>query len=137
MYKKKEYIFPFNNLILKLKLPNEIESTDIININYLEADFHNIMQNKCLNSIINESIYNKIIMSLELANTIFSNNISKYERMKLDNLINYYNSQKDDDVLSNYSIEDILEYNKYYDMINDIKIDKNDIKNYEILNYTF
>ena len=134
---KKDYIFPFNNLILKLKLPNEIESTDIININYLEADFHNIMQNKCLNSIINESIYNKIIMSLELANTIFSNNISKYERIKLDNLINYYNSQKDDDVLSNYSIEDILEYNKYYDMINDIKIDKNDIKNYEILNYTF
>ena len=138
---KKEQIFPFNNLILKLKLPNGIESTDLININYLDEDFQNIIQkninNNNLNPILNESIYNKIIMSLELANTIFSNNISKYERIKLDDLRNYYESQKDDDVLSNYSIEDILEYHKFYDMINEIKIDKNDIKNFEILNYTF
>ena len=138
---KKEQIFPFNKLILKLKLPNGSESTDFVNINSLESDIHNIIQkyenNNYLNEILNESIYNKIIMSLELTNTIFSNNISKYERMKLDDLRKYYESLKDDDELSNYSIEDILEYNKYYDMINDIKIDKNDMTNFEIFNYTF
>ena len=44
---------------------------------------------------------------------------------------------KDDDELSICSIEDILECNKYYEMIKDLKPNKKEINNFEILNYTF
>ena len=136
---KEEQISPFNNLILKIKLPNGNESIDILNINLLEHDFHNVAQkyviNNNLSPILNETIYNKIIHSLELTNNIFSNNTTIYDRKKLEDLRNYYLNNKEENELNN-SIEDILEYNKYLEMIKDLSPNKNEINNFEFLNYT-
>jgi hypothetical protein len=136
---KEEQISPFNNLILKIKLPNGNESIDILNINLLEHDFHNIAQkyviNNNFNPILIETIYNKIIHSLELTNNIFSNNTTIYDRKKLEDLRNYYLNNKEENELNN-SIEDILEYNKYLEMIKDLSPNKNEINNFEFLNYT-
>ncbi len=138
---KEEQISPFNNLILKIKLPNGNELIDNLNINLLEEDYQNIAQkyvnNNNLNPILIDPIYNKIINSLKLTKNIFSNNTTKYERKKLKELRNYYLNMKDDDELSVCSIEDIFECNKYYEMIKDLKPNKKEINNFEILNYTF
>ena len=138
---KEEQISPFNNLILKIKLPNGNELIDDLNINLLEEDYKNVAQkyvnNNNLNPILIDPIYNKIINSLKLTKNIFSNNTTKYERKKLKELRNYYLNMKDDDELSVCSIEDILECNKYYEMIKDLKPNKKEINNFEILNYTF
>ena len=138
---KDEQIFPFNNLILKLKLPNGNELTDILNINILEENYHNIAQkyvkNNNLDSILIEPIYNKIIIALEMTNSILVNNTSKYDRRKLEELRNYYLIQNEDDELSDCSIDEIIEYNKYYERIKDIKPDKNEIRNFELHNFSF
>ena len=138
---KEEQISPFNNLIVKIKLPNGSELIDTLNINLLEEDYQNVAQkyvnNNNLNPILIDPIYNKIMNSLKLTKNIFSNNTTKYERKKLKELRNYYLNMKDDDELSICSIEDILECNKYYEMIKDLKPNKKEINNFEILNYTF
>ena len=139
---KDEQILPFNNLNLKIKLPNGNELTDTLNINVLEGNFHNIAQkyvnNNNLNQILIEPIYNKIILALEMTNSILLNNTSKYDRKKLEELKNYYNSIKnEEEELSDCSLDEIIEYNKYYERIKDIKPDKNEIRNFELHNFSF
>ena len=138
---KNEQILPFNNLNLKIKLPNGNEITDILNINILEGNFYNIAQkyvnNNNLNPILIEPIYNKIITALEMSNSLLLNNISKYEIKKLEELRNYYLNKDEDDELNECSLDEIIEYNKYYEKIKDIKPDKNEISKFELLNFSF
>ena len=138
---KNEQILPFTNIILKLKLPNGNEITDILNINILEGNFYNIAQkyvnNNNLNPILIEPIYNKIITALEMSNSLLLNNISKYEIKKLEELRNYYLNKDEDDELNECSLDEIIEYNKYYEKIKDIKPDKNEISKFELLNFSF
>jgi hypothetical protein len=138
---KNEQILPFTNIILKLKLPNGNEITDILNINILEGNFYNIAQkyvnSNNLNPILIEPIYNKIITALEMSNSLLLNNISKYEIKKLEELRNYYLNKDEDDELNECSLDEIIEYNKYYEKIKDIKPDKNEISKFELLNFSF
>ena len=73
-----------------------------------------------------------------MTNSILLNNTSKYDRKKLEELKKYYNSIKnEDEELSDCSLDEIIEYNKYYERIKDIKPDKNEIRNFELHNFSF
>ena len=72
-----------------------------------------------------------------MTNSILVNNTSKYDRRKLEELRNYYLNKDEDDELNECSLDEIIEYNKYYERIKDIKPDKNEIRNFELHNFSF
>jgi hypothetical protein len=136
---KQEQIFPFNNLIIKIKLPNGKEINDILNMNLLEGDFQNFTQRNIINNNLDlkiiEPIYKKIINTMELTKNILSNKISKIDKLKFEELKNF--SQRKDNEKENIndndiSVEDIFQYNKYIEKFKELKI--NEIE--EKLNYT-
>jgi hypothetical protein len=136
---KQEQIFPFNNLILKIKLPNGKEINDILNINLLEGDFQNFTQRNIINNNLDlkliEPIYKKIINTMELTKNILSNKISKIDKLKFEELKNFSqrkNNEKENTNDNDISVEDIFQYNKYIEKFKELKI--NEIE--EKLNYT-
>jgi hypothetical protein len=72
-----------------------------------------------------------------MSNSLLLNNISKYEIKNLEELRNYYLNKDEDDELNECSLDEIIEYNKYYEKIKDIKPDKNEISKFELLNFSF
>ena len=136
---KQEQIFPFNNLIIKIKLPNGKEINDILNINLLEGDFQNFTQRNIINNNLDlkliEPIYKKIINTMELTKNILSNKISKIDKLKFEELKNFSqrkNNEKENINDNDISVEDIFQYNKYIEKFKELKI--NEIE--EKLNYT-
>ncbi len=139
---KQEFIFPFSHLILKIKLPNGKEINDILNVNLLEGDFHNFIKkninNHNLEHKLSEPIYNKIINSIEISKNILSNKTSKFDKIKLEELKQFFqkNNEKENINDNDISIEDIFEYNKYITKFQELNLNINGVENLEKLNYT-